>query len=121
MPRTPLAEDLVAIYRDALDAAHAGKAVEARLQVSSGAIRAGRRAIALGLGTGIKGPLSGFGDAWQIPLGFLVQYTVSPALGCGASWVFGQLLGGATNPPDPAPAVKGPDLRGVQVWASYTL
>lgn len=77
--------------------------------------------IALGLGTGIKGPLSGFGDAWQIPLGFLVQYTVSPALGCGASWVFGQLLGGATNPPDPAPAVKGPDLRGVQVWASYTL
>lgn len=47
MARTPLAEDLVAIYRDALEAAHAGKAVEARLQVSSGAIRAGRRAIAL--------------------------------------------------------------------------
>jgi len=47
MARTPLADDLIAIYRDALEAAHAGKAVEARLQVSSGAIRAGRRAIAL--------------------------------------------------------------------------
>lgn len=47
MARTPLADDLVAIYKEALDASHAGKAVEARLQVSSGAIRAGRRAIAL--------------------------------------------------------------------------
>lgn len=44
---TPLAEDLVSIYKEALAASHAGRAVEARLQVSSGAIRAGRRAIAL--------------------------------------------------------------------------
>ena len=47
MARTPLAEDLVSIFKEALTASHAGKAVEARLQVSSGAIRAGRRAIAL--------------------------------------------------------------------------
>lgn len=47
MARSPLAEDLVDIYKEALHASHAGKAVEARLQVSSGAIRAGRRAIAL--------------------------------------------------------------------------
>lgn len=47
MSRTPLAEELLAIYKEALDASHAGKAVEQRLQVSSGAIRAGRRAIAL--------------------------------------------------------------------------
>ena len=47
MTRSPLAEELVAIYKEALDASHAGKAVELRLQVSSGAIRAGRRAIAL--------------------------------------------------------------------------
>jgi len=47
MTRTPLAEDLVSIFKEALDASHAGKAVESRLQVSSGAIRAGRRAIAL--------------------------------------------------------------------------
>lgn len=47
MARTPLAEDLLSIYKEALAASHAGKAVEARLQVSSGAIRAGRRAIAL--------------------------------------------------------------------------
>ena len=47
MARSLLAEDLMAIYKDALDASHAGRAVESRLQVSSGAIRAGRRAIAL--------------------------------------------------------------------------
>lgn len=47
MARTALAEDLVSIFNEALSASHAGKAVEARLQVSSGAIRAGRRAIAL--------------------------------------------------------------------------
>ena len=47
MARTPLAEDLVSIFEEALAASHAGRAVEARLQVSSGAIRAGRRAIAL--------------------------------------------------------------------------
>ena len=47
MTRSPLAEELVTIYREALEASHAGRAVEARLQVSSGAIRAGRRAIAL--------------------------------------------------------------------------
>ena len=47
MARTPLAEDLVSIYNEALKASHAGDAVESRLQVSSGAIRAGRRAIAL--------------------------------------------------------------------------
>lgn len=47
MGKSALSEELVEIYRDALEAAHAGKAVESRLQVSSGAIRAGRRAIAL--------------------------------------------------------------------------
>ena len=47
MNRSPLADELVAIYKEALEASHAGKAVELRLQVSSGAIRAGRRAIAL--------------------------------------------------------------------------
>lgn len=47
MARSALAGDLVDIFKEALSASHAGKAVEARLQVSSGAIRAGRRAIAL--------------------------------------------------------------------------
>lgn len=47
MSRSPLAEELVSIYKEALASVNAGKAVEARLQVSSGAIRAGRRAIAL--------------------------------------------------------------------------
>jgi hypothetical protein len=77
--------------------------------------------LVLGLATGLKGPISGFGDAWQVPLGVTAQYAITPKLGVGASWVFGQLIGGATNPPAPAPAVKGPDLRGVQAWATYTM
>jgi len=79
------------------------------------------RPLLLGLGTGIKGPISGFGDAWQVPIGVAAVYAIDPSLAIGASWTFGQLLGGATNPPDPDPAVKGPELRGVQLWASYTI
>lgn len=77
-------------------------------------------ALTVGLGSGIKGPLSGFGDAWQIPLGCMALYAIDPATTVGASWVFGQVLGGATNPPDPAPPVKGFDFRGLQVWGART-
>ena len=79
------------------------------------------RPLVLGLGSGIKGPISGFANAWQVPLGITAQYAIDAKLGVGVSWVFGQLFGGATNPPDPAPAVVGPDLRGIQLWATYTI
>jgi hypothetical protein len=75
--------------------------------------------IAAGLGTGLKGPISGFGDAWEVPLGVLGQVTVDPRITVGASWVFGAMIGGATNPDAPLPPLKGPDLRGLQVWVSY--
>lgn len=76
--------------------------------------------LTLGLGSGLKAPLDGFGDAWQVPLGASAVYAIDPATSLGASWVFGALLGGATNPPDPAPGVKGLDPRGVQVWGART-
>ena len=79
------------------------------------------RPLVLGIGTGIKGPISGFGDAWQVPVGITSVYAFDAKLAVGASWFFGQLFGGATNPPDPAPAVTGPDLRGVQLWVNYTI
>jgi len=74
--------------------------------------------VTVGVGTGLKGPLSGFGDAWQVPLGFMVQYAFDKQLGVGASWVFGQLVGGAA--PAPAPDPTGTELRGPQLWATYT-
>lgn len=70
--------------------------------------------ITVGLGSGLKGPLEGFGDAWQISLGAMVQAAVDARLTVGASWVFGAIVGGA-----PAPAT-GPDARGAQLWLSYT-
>ncbi len=76
--------------------------------------------VTVGVGSGLKGPLQGFGDGWQVPLGFMGQYAVNKQLGVGLSWTFGALVGGATNLPDPAPAAKGIDPRGLQLWASYT-
>ena len=76
--------------------------------------------LSLGFGTGIKGALEGFGNAWEFPLGVIGTVTVSPQLGLGASWVFGKVLGGADDPPDPAPEATGFRYRALQVWASYT-
>jgi hypothetical protein len=69
--------------------------------------------LTLGVGSGIKGPLQGFGDGWQVPLGFMGQYAVDKALGVGASLVFGQVVGGGD--------ATGFDYRGAQAWVSYTM
>lgn len=71
-------------------------------------------ALALGLGSGIKGPFSGFGDAWEVSLGVSATYAVLPALTIGGSWTFGKLVGGAGD------AATGPEFRAVQAWVSYT-
>ncbi|MEZ4401161.1 MAG: hypothetical protein R3B06_14140 [Kofleriaceae bacterium] len=77
-------------------------------------------ALQVGAGTGLKAPLTGFADAYQIPLGVTATYAFDPATSVGAAWVFGAVVGGATNPPAPAPGVKGLDVRGLQVWGSRT-
>ena len=76
--------------------------------------------VTVGVGSGIKGPLSGFGDAWEVPLGAMATYAIDPVTTVGGSWVFGKLVGGAPNPPEPAPAATGVDYRGLQVWGSRT-
>lgn len=77
--------------------------------------------LTVGLGTGVKLlDLSAAGDSWEIPVGAMVTYAIDPATTVGASWVFGKLAAGVDNPPDPAPAVKGVDIRGVQVWGART-
>ncbi len=70
-------------------------------------------AVTVGVGSGIKGPLSGFGDAWQVPLGFMGLYAIDSALAVGASFTFGQIVGGAD--------ATGVDYRGAQAWVSYTM
>lgn len=73
-----------------------------------------RGRVTVGLGSGLKGPLQGFADRWQVPLGFMAQAAIDRSLTVGASWVFGALVGGA---PEPA---TGPDARGAQAWIGYT-
>lgn len=65
---------------------------------------------AVGVGTGVKGPLKNFGDRMSIPAGLAGQYSVSSQLGFGASLVFGKVLGGSDV------MDLGFDARVVQVW-----
>lgn len=73
-------------------------------------------ALTLGLGSGIKGSLNDLGNTWELPLGVVATYAVNRQITLGASFVFGKLIGGADDPPSPAPAATGPDFRGTEVW-----
>ena len=70
--------------------------------------------VTVGMSTGLKGKLDGFADAWQLPLGAYATYAAAKPLSLGASWVFGQLLGGAGD------AATGPEFRALQLWLTYT-
>jgi hypothetical protein len=70
--------------------------------------------LALGIGTGVKGPLKKFADRMSIPLGALAQYTIEPRISVGASLVFGKILAGS-DVMDP-----GINARVVQVWINLT-
>jgi hypothetical protein len=68
-----------------------------------------------GLGTGLKLPdLSSVGDGWQVPIGVFGQLQIAPPFAVGASFVFGNAVGGSATK-------DGLDGRFVQLWASYTL
>ncbi len=75
-------------------------------------------ALAIGAGTGINGPSSGFGNAYKISLGFLGQFSINRHLAVGGSLVFGKVLGGA---PTGATNNAGFDARAVQLWLNYTM
>lgn len=65
---------------------------------------------ALGVGTGVKGPMKDFKDNWSVPIGLAAQYTLTPRASIGASFVFGKMLAGS-GVPNP-----GADASAVQVW-----
>jgi hypothetical protein len=69
--------------------------------------------LAVGIGTGVKGPLASFGDRLSIPIGALVQYSFEPRISVGASFVFGKLLGSEALDP-------GIASRVVQIWVNLS-
>lgn len=71
-------------------------------------------AVALGVGTGIKGPLADINDGWTVPLGGLVQTTPLESLSLGASLVFGKVVGGD------AVMDTGFKAYAIQVWTTVT-
>jgi hypothetical protein len=70
--------------------------------------------LALGVGTGVKGPLENFEQRLAIPGGALVQVALDPQISVGGSFVFGKLLAGS-EVMDP-----GIDARAVQLWTNVT-
>jgi len=70
------------------------------------------RPLALGIGTGVKGPIKHFADRMAIPLGASATYAVDKHWTLGTSFVFGKLFAGS-DVMDP-----GIDARAIQVWLS---
>ena len=66
-------------------------------------------------GTGIAGPLDGFGDAYVIPLGFGATFNVNQQLGVGADF---WLLNVGGKKPD---GVGAADFRALGIRVSYAL
>lgn len=77
-------------------------------------------AFTVGLGSGVKGSLNDVGGTWEIPFGAVATYAIDRRITIGASFVFGKLIGGANDPPDPAPPATGIDYRGTQLWVVLT-
>jgi hypothetical protein len=69
-------------------------------------------AFAVGVGTGIKGPVARFSSRWAVPLGIAAQINVDQRASVGASFVFGRVLAGS-EVMDP-----GLDARVFQLWLS---
>jgi hypothetical protein len=70
--------------------------------------------LALGIGTGVKGPLANFGDRMSIPVGVLAQHAFDRRVSVGASFVFGKIIGGS-DVMDP-----GIDARVLQLWINLS-
>ncbi len=73
--------------------------------------------LSLGVGTGFKAPFDDISGSYEVALGAIAQYAVSPSLSLGASWVHGKILGGNAVIPDDK---TGLDYRALQLWVSWT-
>jgi len=58
-------------------------------------------AATLAVGSGVKGNIQGFDKSWTVPLGVSATYAATADFTVGASWTFGSLVTGGTNPPPP--------------------
>ena len=70
--------------------------------------------LALGVGTGVKGPVADLHDTWSVPVGGLIQTTPLGNLSLGASLVFGKVIGGD------AVMEQGFKAYAIQVWTTVT-
>lgn len=71
-------------------------------------------ALALGVGSGIKGPLAHLDKNWAVPAGALIQVSPLKTLQLGASLVFGKALAGD------AVMAPGFEAYAIQVWTTIS-
>lgn len=73
--------------------------------------------LSIGFATGMKAPLDDIAGGYEIAAGLVAQYTFSPQMLIGASWIHGKLLGGDQALPD---GTSGWDSRAFQLWFALT-
>ena len=66
-----------------------------------------------GIAGGLKGPLDGLSDGYEIALGANAQFAVTPRSTVGASWAHGKIIGGEAALPV---GTHGLDFRALHVW-----
>lgn len=74
--------------------------------------------LSLGVGTGFKAAFDDIGNTYEVAVGGVAQYVVSPALTLGGSWIHGKMLGGDAVIPA---GESGVDFRALHLWVSTTL
>lgn len=70
--------------------------------------------LALGVGSGVKGPLAHLDDSWVVPAGALIQVSPLKTLQLGASLVFAKALAGDTV------MAPGFEAYAIQVWTTIS-
>lgn len=73
--------------------------------------------LAVGLATGLKGPIDDPRSGYEIAAGVLATYTYAPEIGGGIAWIHGRLAGGEMASPGDA---QGRDSRALHLWFSAT-
>jgi hypothetical protein len=85
---------------------------ESQLLLPIGLVQKLTPKLAVGVGSGVRGPTSALGTRYAIPAGVLVQFALDSHVTFGSSFVFGRIVGGSElMNPEP-----GPESRALQMW-----
>jgi len=73
--------------------------------------------LSVAVAAGLKGPIEGFDEGFEIAVGTSTQYALSNAVTIGGSWAYGKLIGGDATLPA---GTRGHDFRALQSWVAMS-